>query len=335
MTPNSAQASDGAKEVVAPLGQPNETKDHRRRLLPSDEAAAGAAVSAARVDTDTDADVEVPHSLSTWRTTMLSEPAREVREAIGGIVLVLTLPLSLQSEISAWPSKHRHADDYLDVVEAVDAVKDLIEEENYGREVPAVVLVMATGKGVGEGDLGPTTNKLEQTIREERGVLSWELVGWDGEVGEDGITTDRPAALRNDFGELMGMERVKELLEAVDWSAHGVDPDEKDPDFGFLSGDEEDGARRVDGIKLQGQELEREMMGLKLAMRDQDLGEGDAEEHRALSTGAEEDEDLKIDQLPGLLERVVAIREAGAEMNKADREKFAKREVERIMKDLT
>jgi hypothetical protein len=71
-----------------------------------------------------------------------------------------------------------------------------------------------------------------------------------------------------------------------------------------------------------------------LAMRDRDHSEEDAEELHSASQDTGEEEDLKIDQLPGLLERVVAIRKAGADMSKTDRERFAKREVDRIMKDL-
>jgi hypothetical protein len=172
-------------------------------------------------------------------------------------------------------------------------------------------------------------------MQEERGVLGWEFVGWDGKVPEEDGDAHRPGELRNAFGERMGMERVKELLEAVDWSARGGGPDEQDIDAGFLSSDDEGGPFGVDGIKRQGQELEREMMGLKLAMRGQDPDEEDAKRHGAPAHDMEEYEALKVEQLPRLLERVVAIRDAGADMNKADREKFAKREVERIMRDLT
>jgi hypothetical protein len=282
--------------------------------------------------TDKEHQVEAPPSLSTWRATMLSGAAREVREAVGGIVLALPLPISLASNVSASTSTQGH---YLELIEAVDEVRQMIEDENSGREVPAVVLVSAIGKGVGEADLDATTEKLEAVVMEERGVLGWEFVGWDGKVADEDGAPDRPGGLRNAFGERMGMERVKELLEAGGWSAPGGGLDGKDVDAGFLSSDDEGGPFVVDGIKLQGQELEREMMGLKLAMRDQDQGEEDAEEHNATSQDMEEDEDLKIEQLPGLLERVVAIREAGADMNKAEREKFAKREVKRIMRDLT
>lgn len=331
--PGSISLSDRAGEILAPGDPPTDIEAHRRNLPSSDTRRAGVTPEAPL--TDKEPQVEAPPSLSTWRATMLSEPAREVREAVGGIVLALPLPISLAPIDSTSSSKQGHAAHYLELIEAVDEIRQMIEDENSGRDVPAVVLVSVTGKGVGEGDLDATTEKLEAVMREERGVLGWEFVGWDGKVaGKDGVT-GRSDAQRNAFGERMGMERVKELLEAMDWSAPGGGLDGQDIDAGFLSSDGEGGPFGVDGIKLQGQELEREMMGLKLAMRDQGLGEEDAKEHDASSQDMEEDEDLKIEQLPGLLERVVAIREAGADMNKADREKFAKREVERIMKDLT
>jgi hypothetical protein len=323
----SVQASDGATEVPTLPGQSIQTGGKNRDLDALGGTEASAATRANSADADTDANV--PPSLLVWRTTMLSEPAREVREAIGGIVLALPLPLTFPAHTSASPLKQSPSQDYLEIIEAVNDLRELIEEENYGREVPAMILVMATGKGVGEGDLDATTEKLEAVMLEERGLIGWDFVGWDGEVGEGGVAVGTLDGQRDAYGERIGIGRVKELLEAMDWSAPGGDFD-----LGFLSSDEEGGASGVDGIKRQGQELEREMMGLKLAMMNQGSGEEDEERH-VLPQDTEGDEDVKIDQLPGLLERVVAIREAGAEMSKADRERFAKREVERIMKDLT
>jgi hypothetical protein len=327
-----AQASNGAAEASTPPGQSTQIGGQKRDL--DAFGGAGASTTTGANSADADIDANAPPSLSVWRTTMLSEPAREVREAIGGILLALPLPLTFPAHTSASPSKRGPSQDYLEIVEAVNELRELIEEENHGREVPAMVLVMATGKGVGEGDLDATTDKLEAVMLEERGLIGWDFVGWDGEVGEGGVIAGRPGGQRNTYGERIGIDRVKELLEAVDWSAPGGGLKEDDFDLGFLSSDEEGRAPGVDGVKRQGQELEREMMGLKLAMMNQESGE-EGEEHYVPSQDTEGDEDVKIDQLPGLLERVVAIREAGAEMSKADRERFAKREVERIMKDLT
>jgi hypothetical protein len=326
------QASGGTIEAPAPPSQSAEIGGQHRDS--STFGGAGANATTESNSPDADDDANAPPSLSAWRTTMLSEPAREVREAIGGILLALPLPLAFPAHASASPSKRGPSQESLEIVEAVNELRELIEEENYGREVPAMVLVMATGKGVGEGDLDATAEKLEAVMLEERGVLGWDFVGWNGEVGERGATAGRSDGVRNAYGERIGIDRVKELLEAVNWSAPGGRLKGDDLDLDFLSSDEEGGALGVDGIKRQGQELEREMMGLKLAMMNQESGEDD-EEHYIPSQDADGEEDVKIDELPGLLERVVAIRDAGAEMSKADRARFAKREVERIMKDLT
>lgn len=264
------------------------------------------------VDSDAAADVDGPPSLDAWRVQMLSEPAGEVRRAIGGIILAL--PLERTSMLST--SKHDVVAGFLDIVEVVNELRDLIEEEGYGREVAAVILLIGSSKTGGATELNAAVEKLEEVLLEGRGILGWDIIGWDGLVAEA-----EPAVGRNMYGEKVGVERVKELLETVDWSAPGPAAD-GDADLGFLSSDEEDGTKGPDGIKLQGQELEREMMGLKLAMRDHGLDD-DGEE-----------DDLKIDQLPRLLERVVAIKEAGAEMSKSDREKFAQREMKRIMEEM-
>ncbi len=262
-------------------------------------------------DVDTD---ELP-TLSAWRSQMLSNAAAEVRGVIGGIVLAL--PISFNIATSA--SKQVLPNSYLDVVDAVNELRDLIEEEGYGRDLASVILLMGTGKGDVNGGLSAATEKMEEVLVEERGILGWDVVGWEGTAEEE----SGPLGARNAYGEKVGIERVKELLENIDWSAPGPSFGGEDADLGFLSSDDEEGKLGVDGIKLQGQELEREMTGVKLAMRDNDFG----------SDG--EDEDIKVDQLPRLLDRVVAIKEAGAEMSKNDREKFAKREVDRIMKEMT
>jgi hypothetical protein len=219
--PESAQASGDLSDVPASVGQPTEREAHHKNVSSIDRTRSDDIAQATL--TDSDPGDEAPPSLSIWRSTMLSEPAREVREAVGGIVLALPLPISLASNASASLSKQGLAEDYLEIIEAVDEVRQMIEEENYGREVAAVVLVMATGKGVGDGDLDNTTEKLEAVMREEKGALGWEFVGWDGEVGEDDVAMGRPGGLKNAFGERMGIERVKELLEAVDWSTPGDD----------------------------------------------------------------------------------------------------------------
>ena len=272
-------------------------------------------VASTRTTADGDAQSEEVPTLPAWRIQMLSDAALEVRGVIGGIVLALPMSFSPTTSVS----KQVLPDGYLDVVEAVNELRDVIEEEGHGRDVASVILLMGTGKEGESGGLGVATEKMEEVLLEERGILGWDIVRWEGAATEKAEVN----GARNAYGEKIGIERVKELLESIDWSAPLPSIGKEDNDLGFLSSEYEDAKLGVDGLKLQGQELEQEMMGLKLAMRDHDF-DGDIEE-----------EDLQVDQLPRLLDRVVAIKEAGLEMSKSDREKFAKREVDRIMKEIT
>jgi hypothetical protein len=118
------------------------------------------------------------------------------------------------------------------------------------------------------------------------------------------------------------------VLEGVDWS---ISPSL----MGNLGGEDAEGAEGDDkfdvfgGEKYQGldAELQQEMMGLKLSMMD-------PQGSKAETSGEKDGEDISIDQMSALMERVVAIREAGADMERDERQKFAKREVEKIMQEI-
>lgn len=77
-------------------------------------------------------------------------------------------------------------------------------------------------------------------------------------------------------------------------------------------------------------------MELKFSMLSNEDDDDDAAGGSRPLQGREdvEDEDFQVEQLPALMEQVVAIREAGLEMSPAERERFAKREIERIMREM-
>ncbi|KIW64539.1 hypothetical protein PV04_09465 [Phialophora macrospora] len=155
---------------------------------------------------------------------------------------------------------------------------------------------------------------------------------------------------RNEFGEKTGLPRVLEVLEAVDWSAE-LDFDGRDEaegeafDFDADDGSPNirpalDGSASFSGLDF---ELQREMMELKMSMLgwgsdedDEDDVEAGSRErnHPGDDDDHDDDEESQIERFPGLVERVVAIREAGQEMGKDERERFAKREIARIMREM-
>lgn len=196
----------------------------------------------------------------------------------------------------------------------------------------------------------------------------------DDDDDDDDNHNDLNLNERNQFGEKTGLGRIIEVLEAIDWSASPDFNDGDDDDAGdsnldldfddFDTGALDDGtsssrhlnfgARPRGGLDF---ELQREMMELKLSMLDGDEEDPDPDQHpdqdredeadlaHATSSSSTHDgaaaestkqssEEAQIAQFPALFERVVAIREAGADMSTAERERFARREVARILREM-
>ncbi|KAL2429576.1 hypothetical protein ABEF95_007389 [Exophiala dermatitidis] len=312
-------------------------------------------------DTDTDTDTPTPSSLDEWKQQMLSSEAAEVRAVIGGIVLVLPVASSSSTRKPLPPA-------YYSLVEAVHELREAIEEETYGRDIASVVVLQSTSPTVSQDKLASVTASLEDEFLSERGILGWDFVGWNGvNTVQSNATTaadergtvqkeNANAAVRNEYGEKVGIERVIEVLEGVDWTV--APPGSGDGELGggldlgideTAAGDDDPSTSELRSILGSGRfsgleyELEREMMELKMSMLDHDHGQetqghADAdsetprEQHKA---EVDEDEEFQVDQLQGLMERVVAIREAGSELSKTERERFARREIAKLMRDVS
>lgn len=99
------------------------------------------------------------------------------------------------------------------------------------------------------------------------------------------------------YTELEGLERVKEVLEASEWASPDDDDDEEfdSARLGLLSNiDEGD-----EGFNLEVGELEREMLGLKMAIG-KGGGDGDDTEER--------DEERQVEELEGLMLKMQAVK---------------------------
>ncbi|PYI34648.1 hypothetical protein BP00DRAFT_364332 [Aspergillus indologenus CBS 114.80] len=249
-------------------------------------------------------------------------------------------------------------------IHAIGEVRGLIEEERGGMgvgEVPGLlVLVDASSspagagaaqgkvKGSGGGDANglddlDDLDHLDVEIDEpfsvgwwedqlcEMGLMGWEVVRWcpkgnaAGEAGED--------EGRNRYGELQGMRRVKEVLETHDWSAA---EETAGVEMGFGNDDDDDLERRLLGLDdgddgeagfgFEVNELEREMVGLRMAI---ERGSDDyfVEEDEA-------DEELRVDAVEALLLRMRAIKDMSDGLPKPERKRFAAKAVRDIMKEL-
>ncbi|EXJ63381.1 uncharacterized protein A1O5_11430 [Cladophialophora psammophila CBS 110553] len=302
-----------------------------------------------------------PVTLAHWKEQMLSSEAKEVRAVIGGIVLVLPIVASLLPSPNA-----PILEQYVTLVETVHALREAVEDESYGRDIASLVVLQSTTPAVGKAKLSEAMSDLEEVCLSERGILGWDFVAWEsGQLlaaseGKHGQTVDQEGEdvggdgedERNEFGEKTGIKRVIEALEGVDWSASPHADDEREGDDGhgdfdfadFDQGEDEDvgelfssssknifGKRAV--IPGFDYEFQREMMELKMSMLEDVDDSDDNENHEKVET-EREDEDTQVEQLQVLMERVVAIREAGSEMPRTERDKFARREIRRIMREM-
>lgn len=123
----------------------------------------------------------------------------------------------------------------------------------------------------------------------------------------------------------MGIARVQEVLETHQWSSSTSDELEQDLESLSLRGDEE----ATVGFTLEANELEREMAGLRLAINSNRDNDDIGEEFK--ETG---DDSLQVEQLEGLMLRVQAIKEMGADLPDQERKRFAAKAIKDIMKDI-
>ncbi|PKY02680.1 hypothetical protein P168DRAFT_189279 [Aspergillus campestris IBT 28561] len=145
----------------------------------------------------------------------------------------------------------------------------------------------------------------------EMGLVGVEVVRWDPKVPESEMR------VRNSFGEYQGMTRIREVLETHDWNGSsetvsgdvGVGHDD-DLEKYLLGLDGDGGESDIDdedtGFGLEVNELEREMVGLRMAIEnggdvglDSEVGGGEDDE---------DEDDLRVDSLGGLMLRMQAIK---------------------------
>lgn len=295
-------------------------------------------------------------TLTVWKDQMLSIEAREVLEAIGGLILLLPADFADLKPVGVSPDTDPTA--YLvDLVSTVSDIRDEIESVRAGSECAACVVLQSTPDVISQPMDAATSDKpildrFEETLLNQ-GILGWDVVVWDG---ADALTTTTQTSdstkgegedgseERNVYGEKTGIPRLREILEAVEWQGTSLSLDDdddddtgNDPSLSFLSAKvdsalAESGSDDQDPLEPDEQELQREMLGLSMAIRAQSQrqdGEDDEDEQEDNS-----EEKAKVDALPALMERVVAIREKGAALRGEERERYARRAVGEIMKEL-
>lgn len=146
-----------------------------------------------------------------------------------------------------------------------------------------------------------------------------DMEAWEERSMELGFeVVDADAKGKNEFGEAVGMDRIREALEANDWSgaADGEGQGEgagegaedwSEDEFGMTTGPEHS-------------QMNAELWGLKASLLGQD------------EDGDEGDEAAQVDGLEQMMSQVLAIKENGADMPLEQRKRYAAKAVNDLMK---
>ncbi|KKK17159.1 hypothetical protein AOCH_007182 [Aspergillus ochraceoroseus] len=297
-------------------------------------------------------DKEAAATASQWEKEFSSSEAQVVRDAIGAVIICIRNPEDLRAPVPLDSGPEiKQADDRQDVrelkgfIRAIGSVRALIEEER-GQvgDVPGLLVLGVRGensqkslesesRGVVDEKGGDGFAELsgEEGLDDpfsigwwedqlfEMGLMGFEVVRWDFTDKEKGEEDMR----RNQYGELQGMRRVKEVLETHEWTGDdGADtsmPEDDDLERELLGLDDEEG----DGFALEVNELEREMVGLRMSI---ERG-GDMEDD-------EGDEELQVDAVEALMMRMRAIKDMSDELPANERKRFAAKAVRDIMEEI-
>ncbi|KAL6721588.1 hypothetical protein ACLMJK_000692 [Lecanora helva] len=210
--------------------------------------------------------------------------------------------------IGAWMvcfKKPRERTDVEAIQSLLTAINSIIERHDQSSYTTSEPLLLAVGMQQSiVPSLEMNSDEWDNLCRECGG---WEWIDGELAVGGDYQEQDEGQEQRNEFGERVGISRLKEALEAHEWEGNDIDSGSDDLNFGS-----------EDGPGAEASQMEEEMAGLKVAVQ---------EEHES-----EEGGDDEVEQLETMMLKVQAIKEMGADMPEAERKRFAAAAVKDVMK---
>jgi len=180
-------------------------------------------------------------SISAWKTDFLNADAKEVVRALGAIVLCFKKPAT--------------KDELDTVIETMKGVKEVVDI-HWGYSWDGTLLAVAMPSG--------TIATMDKSEEE-----------WDELSRDEGFEyIDATAKGRNEFGELQGIERLREALEANEWETM---PDEFDADEDAI-GLEDGGDEFGESFAAEEAEINLEWLGVKTAVNGGDDNEAEGVE---------------------------------------------------------
>ena len=140
----------------------------------------------------------------------------------------------------------------------------------------------------------------------------WEWI--DGTLNAS--SSAPPLQAKNEYGEEVGIARLREALEAHDWESRDAYGDSDDLELEA-------------GFDMEAEELHKEMRGLQTAVRGPEDDRSQTEDAAILQRG-----DNDVQELEAMLLKMQAIKDIGADLPGPERRRFAARVVKDVMKTM-
>ena len=236
---------------------------------------------------------EIP-DIQSWKTEFLRPEAKEVVDAVGAWIYCFRKGYSDGTEELA--------------TDALKAIQEVAEHHaEYGPDAVMLAVAIPAGKHAREAQSSPR-------LQEE----------WDDRCLECGFEyIDYTATGKNEYGEKLGFERLKEALEANEWAAGGAEDEDINPDDLDFDVEED-----IGWFEREEAEMTAELFGVKAAVTRE--GDIDSQEDDAIPPLQQE---AQVEDLDQLMSKLMAVKEKTADMPKVQRQKMAARAVRDLMKN--
>ncbi|KIH87863.1 hypothetical protein SPBR_05017 [Sporothrix brasiliensis 5110] len=310
-----AEAESAKDEPKEEEGKPDETNDAPKEpedgptKTDEDSPSRDNAKTASKDDTTED-----PSTPEQWADAFLADEAREVREALGGVVVVVDV-----QQTSAFARQRDLVKHVARLVQRLGPVVDVgLQEEDEDQEE-----MLADFEGVG------IVVGVSQTPIDEETMEVWDdacLV-----AGLEFVAVAPGQEATNEFGEKTGIPRLLEALEANDWELVGDGEGDENDLFGSfqdvrLPGTESDDEINFDDPESVDFGFDRDdFAGLRQAIWQQQTAELDDDD--------EEDKDQAA-IMESMIQRLQAARLQSELLTPAQRRAMAARVVGDVMREI-
>ncbi|KAL8944700.1 MAG: hypothetical protein Q9216_000268 [Gyalolechia sp. 2 TL-2023] len=242
-----------------------------------------------------------------WKSEWLAPEAREVIQSIGAWVVVIRKPSSAQGEVDGETTETIRST--LSTVHSILAHHRETPDEYTAVDSNPLLLVVGMSQ--------PLRPLLSMTDHEWEDLCldcgNWEWI-------------DSEAKGKNEFGEHVGSERLKEALEANEWDGGDIDVgnniDVLETELGLRDGSSLS-ERLSEGLS-EGIEVETDVPEMHEAIL----------KHYEASGNEDPGGDVQVEELERMMLKMQAIKEKGAGMGGEERKRFAARAVMEVMKSI-